>query len=109
MAVNRMKPVYMSHETVITVILQLLFNEFGRLPLTGVSPHCVQIFWVFGVVCQRRVIAKTEDMRYVSIPLNYSLNFQKLTRKTEKRKICILLILLFKKQCESMSVNMCVL
>lgn len=40
-----------------------------------------QIFWIYDVFCQQRVIAKTEDMRYLSIPLNYTLKFQRLTRR----------------------------
>lgn len=44
------------------------------------------MYFVYEVSRQQRVIAKTRDTRYVSIPLNSSLTFQQLTRKNKGSK-----------------------
>jgi len=50
------------------------------------------MYYVYDIFGQERVIAKTRDTLYVSIPLNYSLKFQRLTRKDEGRKRCIIIV-----------------
>ena len=46
----------------------------------------IQLYWIFDIQKQKRVVAKDADDEYLSIPMNYELLFQKVRRKGEARE-----------------------
>ena len=60
-------------------------NLISRFLSVFVDEH-FQLFWVFDIEKQKRIVAKDGNEQYLSIPINFELLFQKVRRKDVERK-----------------------